>query len=188
MKETDLIQDYRSSSAEKRVEIIIKNYPKFLGIIDGYTEGLKYMIESEKESNRHREKGELGVRVQTGGMKADPTEREATDNVITTDALVKCKFSDNVLYGVERPEIYIKAAETLRAMRKDYTLFNSQLQSLGEDRDMFVRYISKKATLVVLAEEKGVCYETVQQKIVKIKHSLKKLVAGFMKSRKGDIF
>lgn len=53
---------------------------------------------------------------------------------------------------------------------------------------MFVRYISKKVTLVVLAEEKGVCYETVQQKIVKIKHSLKKLVAGFMKSRKGDIF
>lgn len=188
MKETDLIQDYRSSSAEKRVEIIIKNYPKFLGIIDGYTEGLKYMIESEKESNRHRGKGELGVRVQTGGMKANPTEREATDNVITTDALVKCEFTDNVLSGVERPEIYIKAAETLRAMRKDYTLFNSQLQSLGEDRDMFVRYISKKATLVVLAEEKGVCYETVQQKIVKIKHSLKKLVAGFMKSRKGDIF
>ena len=82
MKETDLIQAYRSSSAEKRVEIIIKNYPKFLGIIDGYTEGLKYMIESEKESNRHREKGELGVRVQTGGMKADPTESEAMDNLI----------------------------------------------------------------------------------------------------------
>ena len=37
MKETDLIQAYRSSSAEKRVEIIIKNYPKFLGIIYGYT-------------------------------------------------------------------------------------------------------------------------------------------------------
>ena len=93
-----------------------------------------------------------------------------------------------MLSGVERSEIYIKAAETLRAMRKDYTLFNSQLQSLGEDRDMFVRYISKKATLVVLAEEKGVCYETVQQKIVKIKYSLKQLVASFMKSRKGDIF
>ena len=73
-------------------------------------------------------------------------------------------------------------------MRKDYTLFSSQLQSLGEDRDMFVRYISKKATLVVLAEEKGVCYETVQQKIVKIKYSLKQLVAGFIKCREGDIF
>jgi len=30
----------------------------------------------------HREKGELGVRIQTGGMKADPTESEAMDNLI----------------------------------------------------------------------------------------------------------
>lgn len=68
MAEMNIIRTYMCSSAEKRIDIIIRNYTKFMGIVDGYTEGLRYMIESEKESNYRQELGDLGVRVQTGGM------------------------------------------------------------------------------------------------------------------------
>ena len=51
MAEKNLIKTYMSSSFEKRVDIIIKNYTNFMGIVDGYTEGLRYMIESEKNKD-----------------------------------------------------------------------------------------------------------------------------------------
>ena len=56
MTEINLIQTYGSSSAEKRIEIIRNNYPDFLEIVDGYIEGLCYMIEYERESKSYREK------------------------------------------------------------------------------------------------------------------------------------
>ena len=187
MAEKNLIKTYMSSSFEKRVDIIIKNYTNFMGIVDGYTEGLRYMIESEKESNRRQSIGDLGVRVQSGGMPSDTTAKKAIRNVLTRDALVNCDFSGNVLEGVDRAEMYIRDAYILRDMRKDYNLFNSQLGILGTEQDMFLRYIRKEATLGVLAEERGISYETVQQKMVKIKNRLKQQVVGFMEGNLGGI-
>lgn len=53
MTEKNLIRVYTGATSEKRIDIIIKNYTKFIGIVDGYTDGLRYMIECEKESS-HR--------------------------------------------------------------------------------------------------------------------------------------
>ena len=52
--------------------------------------------------------GELGVRVQTGGMTSDPTAKHAIRNVMTRDALINCDFSGDVLDGVDHPEAYMK--------------------------------------------------------------------------------
>ena len=43
-----IIEIYAKADAAGRVDIICKNYSNFIGIVDGYTEGLRYMIESEK--------------------------------------------------------------------------------------------------------------------------------------------
>ena len=187
MTEKNLIRVYTGATSEKRIDIIIKNYTKFMGIVDGYTDGLRYMIECEKESSHRQSAGDLGVRVQTGGMTSDPTARKAINNVITREALINCDFSGNVLDGVDQAEVYIRDAYILRDMRKDYNLFNSQLGILGTEQDMFLRYIRKEATLGVLAEERGISYETVQQKIVKIKNRLKQQVVGFMEGNLGGI-
>lgn len=93
MAENNLIKIYVDASSAKRVDIIIKHYTDFLGIVDGYTEGLRYMIECEKDSNSHRALGDLGVRVQTGGTTSDPTARKAIRNVMTREALINCDFS-----------------------------------------------------------------------------------------------
>ena len=72
MAEKNLIKIYVNATSAKRVDIIIRHYTDFMGIVDGYTEGLRYMIECEKESNSRQDVGDLGVRVQTGGMTSDP--------------------------------------------------------------------------------------------------------------------
>lgn len=43
-----IIEIYARADASGRVDIICKNYSNFIGIVVGYTEGLRYMIESEK--------------------------------------------------------------------------------------------------------------------------------------------
>ena len=55
MTEKNLIRVYTGATSEKRIDIIIKNYTKFIGIVDGYTDGLRYMIECEKETGSQLE-------------------------------------------------------------------------------------------------------------------------------------
>lgn len=63
-----IIKNYAKADAAGKVDIICKNYSNFIGIVDGYTEGLCYMIENEKAYNRKQSRGDLGVRVQTSGV------------------------------------------------------------------------------------------------------------------------
>ena len=129
MTEMNLIQAYGSSSAEKRIDIIRNNYPDFLEIVDGYIEGLCYMIESERKSNRFGERDKLGMEIQIGNMKSEFMQKKAIRNVLTREALLKCDFSGGALDGVDRFEDYIRVAKILREMRRDYKIFKSQLES-----------------------------------------------------------
>ena len=62
MTEKNLIRVYTGATSEKRIDIIIKNYTKFIGIVDGYTDGLRYMIECEKESSHRQSVWDSGNR------------------------------------------------------------------------------------------------------------------------------
>lgn len=62
MTEKNLIRVYTGATSEKRIDIIIKNYTKFIGIVDGYTDGLRYMIECEKKSSRRQSAWDSGNR------------------------------------------------------------------------------------------------------------------------------
>ena len=106
-----------------------------MGIVDGYTEGLRYMIECEKESNSRQDVGDLGVRVQTGGMTSDPTAKKAIRNVLTREALINCDFSGDVMDGVDRADEYMRDAYLLRDMRKGHTYSNSR--GTGERLHLF---------------------------------------------------
>ena len=187
MTEKNLIRVYTGATSEKRIDIIIKNYTKFVGIVDGYTDGLRYMIECEKESNSHRELGDLGVRVQTGGTTSDPTAKKAIRNVMTREAIINCDFSGDVMDGVDRAEEFMRDAYLLRDMRKDYDLFNRQLSILGTEKETFEKYLRREKTLIDIAEEQGITYESAQQKIHRIRRKVKKQVVGFMDGKMGGI-
>ncbi len=187
MTEKNLIKVYTGATNEKRIDIIIKNYSDFIGIVDGYTDGLRYMIESEKESNHWQEVGDLGVRIQTGGMPGDPTAKKAINNIITRDALINCDFSDGVLDGVDNAEIYIRDAYILKSMRKDYNLFNSQLAILGADREMYIKYLRRDLSISDIAEEMGVTYESAKVQLQRFRRRVKSQVLNFMKGQLGGI-
>lgn len=180
MAENNLIKLYVDANSAKRVDIIIKNYNNFMGIVDGYTEGLRYMIESEKESNHRSEIGNLGVRVQSGGSFSDPTARKGIENVLTREAIINCDFSGDVLDGVDRADLYVRNAYALREMRKDYELFKNQLSILGKEKEIFEKYLCQEKTLSDIAEEQGITYESAQQKVHKIRIKVKKQVLEFM--------
>lgn len=185
MADKNLIKIYVDANSAKRVDIIIKNYTSFIGIVDGYTDGLRYMIECEKESNSHQALGDLGVRVQTSGPVSDPTAKKAVRNVMTREAIINCNFAGGVLEGVDRAEEFKRDAYLLRDMRKDYELFNLQLSILGKEKESFEKYLRQEITLLDIAEKDNITYESAQQKIHKIRLKVKKQVIGFMDGKGG---
>lgn len=106
----NIIKVYAQADSAKKVDIIIRYYPNFMGIVESYTDGLRYMIENEKAFNRQANRGELGVRVQAKGNHSDITGNSAVASVMTREALVACDFSGDVLEGVDRQEEFKQEA------------------------------------------------------------------------------
>lgn len=83
MTEKNMIKIYVDASSAKRVDIIIKHYTDFMGIVDGYTEGLRYMIECEKKAtvirrweilvSESRQEEQPVIRQQKGNPKCHDT-------------------------------------------------------------------------------------------------------------------
>lgn len=184
----NILNAYAKADSAKKVDIIIRNYPNFMGIVDGYTEGLRYMIENEKAFNRKRNSGELGVRVQTSGKHSDITANSAISNVITRDAIIACDFSGDVLEGVDHGEEFQRDAILLRTMRNDYELFNQQLGILDkEEAEVFVQFIRKEKGIADIAEDKGIVYESAQQRIHRAKRKIKIQMLEFLEGTMGGV-
>ena len=181
MAQASILRKYSVADASGKVDIICKNYANFPGIIDGFTEGIRYMIEQEKMYNRKAERGDLGVRVQTLGNCSDVTANEAINNVITRDAIISCDFSGGVLEGVNRGEQFQKDAFVLRNMREDYDLFNKQLAILGHDEfRIFLGYLNGEKKIMDIAEEEGILYESAAQRVRRAKMKIKLQMVGYL--------
>jgi len=184
----NIIKVYAQADSAKKVDIIIRYYPNFMGIVESYTDGLRYMIENDKAFKRKEDRGDLGVRVQSLGNYSDITGNSAVANVMTREALIACDFSGNVLDGVDRQEEYKQEAFTLQTMRKDYELFNQQLGILGrEEREVFRQFIKGEKDLQEIAEDKGIVYESAQQRIHRAKRKIKVQMIGFLDGNIGGI-
>ena len=151
------------------------------GIVDGYTEGIRYMIENEKAYNRKAHHNDLGIRVMTSGKHSDITGDTAVANVITREAIIDCDFSGDVLDGVDRAEVYQREAYILWSMRRDYELFNQQLGILGkEEAEVFGEFLRGEKDLSAIAEDKGIVYESAQQRILRTKRKIKIQMVRFL--------
>lgn len=173
MARANFVKQYADADAAGRVDIICKNYPIFLGIVDSSTDGLIYVIENEKALNRKSTNGDLGVRVQKSSC-SDTTADTAISNVMTREALIACDFSGGVLDGTDRPEEFKQKAFILQKMREDYDLFNSQLNSLKpQERELFVGFISKEMDYGMIADEIGSGLDYAVLKIHRAKMKIK---------------
>ena len=50
----NIIKIYAQADSAKKVDIIIRYYPNLMGIVESYTDGLRYMIENEKAFLRNK--------------------------------------------------------------------------------------------------------------------------------------
>ncbi len=178
---TNVLQSYKEANIAGKVEIICKYYTDFIGIIEGFTEGLRYMIENEKAYNQKAQKGELGVRVQGGRSHSDVTADAAINHVVTREAIVTCDFSGNIFEGVDHKKEYQERAVLLKHMRDDFELFNRQLVILGqEELRVFRSYLTREKDLTCIADEEGIQYESAAQKVRRAKVKIKIQMACFM--------
>ena len=179
----NLVHRYAKADAMDRINLIYNNFASFLGVVEIRTEGLVYLIENEKATNRRHENGDLGVRVQKSTI-SDPTGNTATGNVMTRDALIACDFSGGVLDGTDRREAFIREALILKDMRRDYKLFNDQLNCLEEkEREVVLNFIERKKTMNELAEELCIDYYSVKKKLRRSKKKVMDLMTDYMEGR-----
>ena len=177
----NLVKKYAVADASRRVDLIYKYYSVFLKTVDGRIEGLLYLIENEKESNRRAEDDDLGVRIQRSRLsKAD----ESISHVTIREALKTCDFSGGVLDGTDREEEFKKEAFLLKVMRHDYDLFKRQVECLDEeDRSIFVSYIDRKKSTGEIAAEIGSGADTTRNRIYKIKLEVKENMLEYFEGR-----
>ena len=84
--EANIVKQYEDADVSERIEILIRYYPNFTRLVEGYEQNLRLIIKEEKAYRHRQAKGELGIRVQTSGT-SDLTAREAIDNVMIMEAI-----------------------------------------------------------------------------------------------------
>ena len=81
-----LVDAYSKGNPQQRFQLIYKNYEVFPQLVDCFEIGLFNRILCEKEYNRRKKNGDLGVRIQTSN-RSDPTARMAIEHVMIRDAI-----------------------------------------------------------------------------------------------------
>lgn len=179
--EKSIVKIYFNSDAERRFEILCQNFSVFPGIIESYTEGLVYQIQAERDYNRRKATGDLGVSIQKIGWTSDPTAKKAVDNVMTRNAVTTCEIEGKEFEQLEHKEEYKQDAYTLQLMRTDYNLFSKQLCILNQkDRELFTKYISREQCLGDIADELEIQYESAYQRVRRIRRKMKRQTVQFM--------
>ena len=95
-EEANIVEKYADADTSERIDILIKYYPNFLRLVEGYEQSLSFIIKQEKEYKHRASRGDLGVWVQTSGI-SDPIAREAIDNIMIMDY---SDFGDGKINGL----------------------------------------------------------------------------------------
>ena len=170
----DLVMPYARIALHNAVDTKTFNY--------GFSNAIRMLNDLDVIKAEHR------LDAQAKGNHSDITGNSAVASVMTREALVACDFSGDVLEGVDRQEEFKQEAFTLRTMRLDYELFNQQLGILGEEEcEVFQQFIRGEKDLQTIAEDKGIVYESAQQRIHRAKRKIKVQMVGFLDGNIGGM-
>lgn len=168
----DLYREYISSTPEKRVDIVLNNYNRFLKMVNSITEGILFMLREEMESNIRASRGE-----NVGGRSSnisDPTYVKAVKSVILRDAFIECDFSSGILDFTDHPSFFEERAEGLSRMRKDYGLVESMVNDLEDDeKELFFSIMVNKKKIQDIADENLLSYNAIYSRLFRIKATVK---------------
>ena len=91
----NIVEQYAGADVPARIELLIKYYPNFIRLVEGYEQSLSFIIKEEKAYARKNATGDLGVRVQISGT-GDPTAKAAIENVMIMEAIQKGKLENAI--------------------------------------------------------------------------------------------
>ena len=138
----NIVEQYAGADVPARIELLIKYYPNFIRLVEGYEQSLSFIIKEEKAYARKSAMEDLGVRVQTSGT-SDPTAKEAIENIMIMEAIQKGNL-ESVTSELDEQVVmkYQREVVTIQNMREDYQILRNQFFYLEPaDVDSFEKYL-----------------------------------------------
>ena len=179
--EEQLVEAYSRADPRQRFMLIYKNYEVFLQLVDCFEVGIFNRILCEKEYNRRKKNGDLGVRVQKSD-KSDPTARMAIEHVMIRDAIKECNFAGDLLKDTDDAEKHRRDILTICMMRREYEVFDNCLRSFpGKEFKTTYCYLSGEKTLLQIAEDEDRAYQTIKNLIAKTRRELETRTIPFFR-------
>lgn len=168
-----VIQIYKKSTHKKQLDMICDNYNRLNNILEADVNGLIFLVLEDKAAQKREYQGDLGVRVQSVGHYSNPTMDQGNNEILIEQAITSCDFSSGIIEGIDHEFFVIDRAETHLIIKRDLIKFNKQLDCLqDEDRDFFLPYLYKKKGIDDLADEYGITYKSMQQRITRVKNRI----------------
>ena len=169
----NIIVKYANSDGYGKVNIICRNYSNFLCLVDVHEKRIKREIIEEKLFNRAEERGDLGVKVQTSRSVASPVENEVISDCELDEAIKSGKIPAGLIVGTDDDETHTLEVLTLKVMRDDYEEFTKNIKALQKkDKKLFMVYLESDKELEEIADDEGILYHSMVQKLAKVKHNL----------------
>ena len=177
----DIINEYRSMDAEKRVEVIFQNYATFPKIIQKEKRKLIYKIKSDQEFIRSHSRDELGVRVQTSGT-SDPTSQEAITNVTIKEVFETGVTDKSLFKGFEDASSYEADIRMIYIMRLDFELLQDIIEGLDEcDARIIKQFLVEGLYMKEIADMEGKTYEAIKKRLDRIRTEIREEMVECMK-------
>lgn len=180
-EEANIVEQYADADTSGRIDILIKYYPNFLRLVEGYEQSLSYIIKQEKEYKHRASRGDLGVRVQTSGI-SDPTAREAIDNIMIMDA-IRSGDLKSIIKDLDEEVMQLHETEvrTLRNMKEDFSIFkNSFFYLEPESAELFEKYLMTCRRVERLATELDIPTEALKQQVHRMKRVVVEQTSGVL--------
>ena len=157
-----ILDDYKKANDEKRIKIVLDHYSGFMAYVNAYEKGLIRTIKAERLYNRRKALGDLGVRVQTSNT-GNPTSSEGDEDMIVCQA-VRAGDYITALRGADRFETHKWEILLLKDMREIYGLVEDQIGALGDEKDIFERYLRREFNLATIADSEGVTSDAMKKR------------------------
>lgn len=181
-EEANIVEQYAYADTSGRIDILIKYYPNFLRLVEGYEQSLSFIIKQEKEYKHRVSRGDLGVRVQTSGI-SDPTAREAIDNIMIMDA-IRSGDLKSIIRDLDEEVMQLHETEvrTLRNMKEDFSIFkNSFFYLEPESAELFEKYLMTCRRVERLATELDIPTEALKQQVHRMKRVVVEQTSGVLR-------
>ena len=179
----NIIAEYGKADIRGRVVLIIKNYPNFIEMLDGYEHSLAVVIHDEKVCNKRIEKGDPGIRVSSTKL-SDPVFDQVSAIVENEQAIRSADFESGFLRGTDRTLFFKRQIQTCFIMREDFGFFQDGLMALNnEERQIFQDYLSGRKSMQGIADAMCIGYDTARKKIRNYRRLVMDQTGFFMQLR-----